>query len=152
MVVLNTPQLVQQLLDQRTVTTSDRPTLYIIDVITGGLNVPLMRYGKSSWQRKSLAYATSGLPGQLWKDYRRALRDLLSHEACQNHQRVQHAEATQLSYDLYKAPQVRAILSSSRRTLLSAVSRTSSRMSGATVPQRSSPLRSGSAALVTPTL
>ena len=47
MVVLNTPQLVQQLLDQRTATTSDRPTLYIIDVITGGLNVPLMRYGVS---------------------------------------------------------------------------------------------------------
>ena len=56
MVVLNTPQLVQQLLDQRTATTSDRPTLYIIDVITGGLNVPLMRYGMSPWQRKSLAY------------------------------------------------------------------------------------------------
>lgn len=56
MVILSNARLVQQLLDQRTATTSDRPTMHVIDAIAGGLNVPLMRYGMTSLQCNILEF------------------------------------------------------------------------------------------------
>lgn len=110
MVILSNPRLVQELLDHRTATTSDRPPVHILDVISHGLVVPMMRYGLYPSKTYLLQFCLHEIPGELWKDFRRVLREILSREACARHLPIQRAEATQLMYDLLKQPEVRLIL------------------------------------------
>ncbi|KAH8093929.1 cytochrome P450 [Cristinia sonorae] len=84
--ILNTPRLVHLLLDQRTAATADRPPIFLVQYINP-YNVPLMRHGP------------------MWKEYRRVFREILSREACVAHMPLQHAEASQLMYDLLKEPE-----------------------------------------------
>lgn len=46
-IVLTDATAVKVLMDKRSATTSDRPPMYIADLVTGGLNMAFARYGMS---------------------------------------------------------------------------------------------------------
>ncbi|KAL4248918.1 cytochrome P450 family protein [Abortiporus biennis] len=85
-IVVNSPRLVREIFDKRSANTSDRPPMHFVSVVTDGLNVALARYGPT------------------WRTLRRAMQQFLSREACERHFPIQQAEATQLMYDMLKAP------------------------------------------------
>ncbi|KAH8093927.1 cytochrome P450 [Cristinia sonorae] len=86
MVVVSNPRITNDLMIQRSATTSGRQSMQLVNDITGGLTLPVMPYGR------------------LFRDFRRAMRDMLSREACVQHLPIQIAESKQLMYDLMKAP------------------------------------------------
>ncbi|CAL1705110.1 unnamed protein product [Somion occarium] len=86
-IVLSSPRLVHECIDLRSATTSDRPSLHIAKLLyDDNEEIAIARYGPT------------------WKALRRAAHDILSHEACMKHLPIQHAEASQLMYDLLERP------------------------------------------------
>ncbi|CAL1694557.1 unnamed protein product [Somion occarium] len=87
-IVLSSPSLVRECIDLRSATTSDRPSLHILELLyDDNEDLVLARYGPT------------------WKALRRAAHDILSREACMKHLPIQHAEASQLMYDLLERPE-----------------------------------------------
>ncbi|KAJ7618065.1 cytochrome P450 [Roridomyces roridus] len=81
-IVITCPEIAHQLLEKRSATTADRPSLYVADLVTGGLNMGLIRYGDT------------------WRAMRRAAHSILTPKATARHFPIQIAEATQLLYDM----------------------------------------------------
>jgi len=86
-VVLNSPRMIHELLDNRSAVTSDRPDMLVPVLATNGLNLVFARYGTT------------------WKNMRRAVHDILTREACMRHLPIQRAESTQLMYDILNKPE-----------------------------------------------
>ncbi|CAL1706615.1 unnamed protein product [Somion occarium] len=86
-VVLSSPKAVRELLDLRGATTSDRPPIHAIELVSRGYELPLSRYGP------------------LWRTLRRAAHDMLTKEACMQHLPIQRAEACQVMYDFLEHPE-----------------------------------------------
>ncbi|THU99211.1 cytochrome P450 [Dendrothele bispora CBS 962.96] len=86
-VVLTSPQIINDLLDKNSALTSDRPQIHFADRVTKGLNLTLSHYTET------------------WKSLRRGAHELLTPQACRQHLAIQQAEATQLSYDLLANPE-----------------------------------------------
>ncbi|KAG9019271.1 hypothetical protein FRB90_004540 [Tulasnella sp. 427] len=86
LIVLTSPQAVREVLDKQSAITSDRPPMFIADVITDGNHLPFVRQGPT------------------WKILRRTVRDILSPQACARHSQMQGAESARLMYDLLRQP------------------------------------------------
>ncbi|KAK7687147.1 hypothetical protein QCA50_009650 [Cerrena zonata] len=86
-VVISSSKRAKECFEQNGATTSDRPSLHVVEIVYKGLEMPLARYGPH------------------WRNMRRAAHDLLNKEACLSHLPIQHAEASQLMYDLLQDPQ-----------------------------------------------
>lgn len=86
LIVLTSPQAVKEILDKQSAVTSDRPPMFIADVITDGNHLPFVRQGDT------------------WKILRRTVRDILSPQACARHFQMQKAESARLMYDLLRQP------------------------------------------------
>ncbi|KAJ7444604.1 cytochrome P450, partial [Mycena galericulata] len=86
-VVLTDAAAVKEIMDKRSATTSDRPSIHMADLVTGGLHLALMHYGDP------------------WRTLRRAAHTILTPQATALHLPIQQAEATQLLYDILCTPQ-----------------------------------------------
>ncbi|CAL1706624.1 unnamed protein product [Somion occarium] len=86
-VVISSPKLAREYVDLHGATTSDRPPVYVDELISGGLELPLTHYGDE------------------WRLMRRAAHDMISREACNRHLPIQQAEASQLMFDLVGSPE-----------------------------------------------
>ncbi|KAI0082000.1 cytochrome P450 [Panus rudis PR-1116 ss-1] len=87
LVVLNSPRMVRQCLDVKGATTSDRPDAHVVNLVTGGMDVIVAHYGPT------------------WRTLRRAAHDMLMKGRCMNYLPLQHAESSQLVFDLLHRPQ-----------------------------------------------
>ncbi|KAJ7604491.1 cytochrome P450 [Roridomyces roridus] len=86
-IVITCPDIANELLEKRSATTADRPSLYAADLVTGGLHIALIRYGDT------------------WRALRRAAHSILTPKATARHLPIQIAEATQLLYDMLCTPE-----------------------------------------------
>ncbi|KAJ7445976.1 cytochrome P450 [Mycena galericulata] len=86
-VVLTDAAAVKELMDKRSATTSDRPSIHVGDLVTGGLSLALAHYGDT------------------WRTLRRAAHAILTPQATARHLPIQRAEATQLLHDILCTPQ-----------------------------------------------
>ncbi|KAJ7633235.1 cytochrome P450 [Roridomyces roridus] len=86
-IVLSDPNIVKVLLEKRSATTSDRPSIYIVKLVTRGLHMGLNRYGET------------------WKAMRRAAHAILTPQAATRQLPIQQAEAVQLLYDFLNTPE-----------------------------------------------
>ncbi|KAJ7112781.1 cytochrome P450 [Mycena crocata] len=86
-IVLSSATTVKELMDKRSSSTADRPSNYMVDQITGGLNMGLAHYMGT------------------WRTLRKAAHSLLSPQASNNHLPIQKAEAAQLMYDILRDPE-----------------------------------------------
>ncbi|KAJ7445958.1 cytochrome P450 [Mycena galericulata] len=86
-VVLTDAATVKEIMDKRSATTSDRPSIHMADLVTGGLHLALMHYGDT------------------WRTLRRAAHAILTPQATARHLPIQQAEATQLLHDILCTPQ-----------------------------------------------
>ncbi|KAJ6564685.1 cytochrome P450 [Mycena capillaripes] len=87
-IVLTDAAAVKELLDRRSATTADRPSLHIPYMVTGGLHM-VFAQGTSS----------------TWKTQRRAAATILTSQATARHLPIQRAEATQLLHDILHSPE-----------------------------------------------
>ncbi|CAL1706628.1 unnamed protein product [Somion occarium] len=85
-VVLSSPKAVRECLDLHGTTTSSRPFFYVNELISNNCEIAFMEYGSR------------------WRNWRRAVHDILSPDACAKHQPIQRAEASKLMYDLLENP------------------------------------------------
>lgn len=89
-------------------TTSDRPPVYVAELVSGGFELPLTRYGSLIVLcGSSSVFSHFSFPGETWRIMRKAAHDMISKEACNRHLPIQRAEASQLMFDLVGSPQVR---------------------------------------------
>ncbi|CAL1714344.1 unnamed protein product [Somion occarium] len=86
-IVISSPKLLREYVDMHGATTSDRPPVYVAELVSGGFELPLTRYGET------------------WRIMRKAAHDMISKEACNRHLPIQRAEASQLMFDLVGSPQ-----------------------------------------------
>ncbi|KAJ6594846.1 cytochrome P450 [Mycena capillaripes] len=86
-VVLTDAAAVRELMDRRSASTADRPSLHIPHVITGGLH---MIFTHSTWAA--------------WKTLRRTAATILTSQATDRHLPIQRAEATQLLHNFLHSP------------------------------------------------
>ncbi|ETW76168.1 cytochrome P450 monooxygenase 34, partial [Heterobasidion irregulare TC 32-1] len=86
-ILLSDPRIARELIDQKSVNTSDRPPSHFVDLITHGKNMGLARYS------------------QFWRRCRRLAQTMFTKEACVTYLPIQQAEATQLMYDLLNEPE-----------------------------------------------
>ncbi|KAJ7621343.1 cytochrome P450 [Roridomyces roridus] len=85
-IVLTDATAVKTLMDKRSANTSDRPPMYISDLVTGGLNMAFARYG------------------DIWRTLRKTAHAILTPQATALHLPIQRAEATQLLHDILGSP------------------------------------------------
>ncbi|KAA1473594.1 cytochrome P450 [Dentipellis sp. KUC8613] len=85
-IVLSNPRVVQDLMEARSSTTANRPASHFGDLVTGGKSLVIMKHD-SAWRRS-----------------RRIASEMLTKSACAKHLPIQHAEATQVMWDLLKEP------------------------------------------------
>ncbi|KII83911.1 hypothetical protein PLICRDRAFT_118622 [Plicaturopsis crispa FD-325 SS-3] len=88
-IVLNTPTAVKELIDKRSIATSNRPKSILADMITP----------------HNLNIGTGHYANETWKVLRKASTQLLSNENIRSLQPYQHAEATQLMWDFSRDPE-----------------------------------------------
>ncbi|KAL0565905.1 hypothetical protein V5O48_016113 [Marasmius crinis-equi] len=88
-IVITDASAIKELMDKRSQNTSDRPPNFINDIVTGGLNMALARYGED------------------WRTLRRAAHAILTPQMSAKHIPIQYAEATQLLFDILRTPDVR---------------------------------------------
>ncbi|KAF8176374.1 cytochrome P450 [Mycena galopus ATCC 62051] len=81
-VVLTDLAAIKELMENRSGSTGDRPPTHVADVITGGLNMGLARYGEN------------------WRTLRRTAHAILTPQASARHLPIQRAEASQLLHDI----------------------------------------------------
>ncbi|KAG9015638.1 hypothetical protein FRB90_004645 [Tulasnella sp. 427] len=86
-VVLNTPQAVRYVLDKKNALTADRPDFFVINYVTGNLNLGFIKYGPT------------------WRTLRKAATEILNVKACTRHLPIQYAESAQLLFDLVVEPE-----------------------------------------------
>ncbi|KAJ3839896.1 cytochrome P450 [Lentinula raphanica] len=86
-IVLTGMNAVKELLEKRSGSTVDRPALRIANIVTGGLNMVLARYGNE------------------WRILRKTAHAILTPAAVMAHLPIQAAEATQVMHDLLKSPE-----------------------------------------------
>jgi cytochrome P450 len=110
-IVLNTPSAVREIIEKRSISSSNRPKSIIADMITPhGLNFGTCRYGKYS-----LALLLNQLFGltpvaaadERWSVLRKSAMRLLNNQNIRQQRDYQRAEASQLLFDLVDDPQVR---------------------------------------------
>ncbi|CAL1708008.1 unnamed protein product [Somion occarium] len=87
MVVISSPRIVKDYLDKRSASTSSRPHIRMVEMITDGLGFAMVPYGP------------------VWKSLRRAIQMFLTKEACRRHLPIERVEAIQLLYDTLKQPE-----------------------------------------------
>ncbi|KAL0567565.1 hypothetical protein V5O48_014425 [Marasmius crinis-equi] len=85
-VVLTGTEVVKELMDKRSATTSDRPSSHMAEKVTGGMNMGFEPYSERC------------------KISRRAVHAVLTPSAVAAHFPIQRAEATQALYDFLKTP------------------------------------------------
>ncbi|KAJ7609443.1 cytochrome P450 [Roridomyces roridus] len=85
-IVLTDPNAVKELLEKKSGSTSDRPAIYIVELVTRGLHVALARYGDT------------------WRTLRKTAHSILTAQAAERHLPIQQAEAAQLLYDILCTP------------------------------------------------
>ncbi|KAK8130575.1 cytochrome P450 oxidoreductase [Apiospora kogelbergensis] len=85
---INSPSLMRELLERRSVTSSNRPKNTLTEIITPG----------------DLNMGTAHLPDDTWKAMRRAAQNMFSSKNLGRTQHVQHAEATQMVMDIIIDP------------------------------------------------
>ncbi|KAF9007716.1 cytochrome P450 [Hymenopellis radicata] len=103
MIVLSSATTVEELLDQRSAYSIDRPDSHLAQIVSDGLHFAFARYG--SWD---------------WRVLRKGAHTVLTPQAAARHIPIQQAEATQLMYDLMREPD--AILNHVRRYANSVIS------------------------------
>ncbi|KAH6645425.1 cytochrome P450 [Truncatella angustata] len=86
-IVLNTDEVVKELLDKRGAIYSSRPDSYIIDLVTGGSKFGLMPYNNT------------------WKSCRAVFKSNLSPESAKTYVPYQDLESKQMSNDLLQEPE-----------------------------------------------
>ncbi|KAK7686214.1 hypothetical protein QCA50_010434 [Cerrena zonata] len=86
-IVISSPKLLREYVDLKGAMTSDRPPVYVDELISNSMELPLMRYDEK------------------WRIMRKAAHDMVSREACNKHLPIQRAEATQLLSDLLDSPE-----------------------------------------------
>ncbi|KAG7098107.1 hypothetical protein E1B28_000079 [Marasmius oreades] len=85
-IVISDAAAIKELMDKRSQSTSDRPPNYIVESVTGGLNLVLARYTDT------------------WRTLRRTAHSILTPQMSAKHLPIQYAEATQLLYDIIQTP------------------------------------------------
>ncbi|KAI0082011.1 hypothetical protein K474DRAFT_1024979 [Panus rudis PR-1116 ss-1] len=85
-IVLTSPRILRELMDQRSASTNDRPDMKLIDIVTDGFNLGLMHSSAA------------------WKRIRKAVAMFLTHEACSRYLPIQAVEGVQLLYDMIEDP------------------------------------------------
>ncbi|CAL1706645.1 unnamed protein product [Somion occarium] len=85
-VVVSSAKMLRECMDSRGATMSDRPHVYVAELVNGGLDMPWSHYGPT------------------WRNLRRASHDMLTKSACDKHLPIQRAEATQLMADFLDTP------------------------------------------------
>lgn len=87
MIILNTWQVVRDLIEQRGSIYSSRPSLPVVELVApGGVNIVLNQYG------------------DLWRKQRKVLVEFLGGDRSDRMKPVQDAESTQMIYDMMNAP------------------------------------------------
>ncbi|KAF8130948.1 cytochrome P450 [Mycena galopus ATCC 62051] len=86
-IVLTDAEAVKELMDRRSETTADRPSLHVGDRTTGGLHMVLAH------------------PTQTWKTLRKTAAAILTPQVTTRHLPIQRAEAVQLLHDILHSPQ-----------------------------------------------
>ena len=104
-VVLTDTAAVKELLDQRSASTADRPPSYMGELVTGGLNIALARYGKYI-NCFVMSRLHAFLIGKTWSILRKSLHTMLSPETSNKHIPIQAAETMQLLFDILQQPEV----------------------------------------------
>ncbi|KAF8520307.1 cytochrome P450 [Gautieria morchelliformis] len=87
-IVLNTPSAVREIIDRRSISSSNRPKSIIADMITHGLNFGTCRY-----------------PDERWSVLRKSAMRVLNNQNIRKHRDYHRAEASQLMFDLVHDPQ-----------------------------------------------
>ncbi|KAK7052024.1 putative cytochrome P450 [Favolaschia claudopus] len=86
-VVLTDVAAVKELMEKRSGSTADRPSMYVAELVTGGLQMALARYSDK------------------WRILRRTAHAILTPQASLRHIPIQRAEAIQLLHDLRHHPE-----------------------------------------------
>lgn len=86
-VVLSSATAVKEIMDKNSAIVSDRPASHFAQEITGGNHMGASRYNEQ------------------WRRLRRCAREVLTQSACRDHLSIQHAEATQLMYEIFTHPE-----------------------------------------------
>jgi hypothetical protein len=103
-VVLSSVPAVREILVENSGNVSDRPVSYIADEATWGRSLGFMKYGRLPLV-VFLCIVNDGVSGDKWRRYRRCAQEVLNAKACLKHLEIQHAEGTQLMYDILTKPQ-----------------------------------------------
>ncbi|KAF8599138.1 cytochrome P450 [Ceratobasidium sp. AG-I] len=80
-IVITDATIVKDLMDKRSQSTIDRPSIPVADCVTGGMNIGFARYTED------------------WRALRRAAHETLAQSACVQHIAIQRAESSQLLHD-----------------------------------------------------
>ncbi|KAK1226322.1 hypothetical protein PQX77_010707 [Marasmius sp. AFHP31] len=86
-IVITDATIIKEFIDKRGHTTSDRPANFIVESVSGGLDLALARYGPT------------------WKTLRRAVHTILTPQMSMKLLPIQYAESTQLLLDLVRTPE-----------------------------------------------
>ncbi|KAF7303882.1 putative cytochrome P450 [Mycena indigotica] len=103
-VVLTDPAAVKELMDKRSSSTADRPSMFVADLVAGGRNMVLARYG-GLFAAIHIYRSLPFYPAETWRTLRRASRSVLTPQASVLHLPIQQAESIQLLYDFYRKPE-----------------------------------------------
>ncbi|CAL1706578.1 unnamed protein product [Somion occarium] len=87
-VILSSPRMVRECIDVKGAATASRPLLHVSELVSNNLEFSLIQYGPT------------------WRSMRRAAHDILSQQACMRHLPIQHAEASQLTFDFLESPEL----------------------------------------------
>ncbi|KAL0069940.1 hypothetical protein AAF712_002835 [Marasmius tenuissimus] len=86
-IVITDATIIKEFIDKRGHTTSDRPANFIVESVSGGLDLALARYGTT------------------WKTLRRAVHTILTPQMSTKLLPIQYAESTQLLLDIVRTPE-----------------------------------------------
>jgi hypothetical protein len=105
-VVLSSKAAVREVLEKNSSVVSDRPANYIANEVTGGTSMALARYGIRFFVFSFFIKNNDNFLGNSWRRHRRCAQEVLTVQACRSHLKIQHAEATQLMFDVLTKPAV----------------------------------------------
>ncbi|QRW04458.1 cytochrome P450 family protein [Ceratobasidium sp. AG-Ba] len=84
--VITDMEVLKELMEKRSQVTIDRPFMYGVDLVTGGMHMALAK------------------SGDMWRIQRRIVQETLTPRACEKHLRIQQAESIQLVHDCLHNP------------------------------------------------
>lgn len=118
MIILNSPYLVKEIIDKRSVSSSNRPKSIILDkLIPRNMNLGAGRFGEFYFfpvQLYCCYFSTTA--NETWRVLRKASAQLLNADNFRSFKDYQYAEATQLMWDLAHNPTVRLSYNSIKRS------------------------------------